>query len=465
MKSYLFNLTSVLLILLFLCDCSANSNEKTQSNPEDSQTESEWEHLYDQCGYLNGDQFIDSVVIVSKKRHEESDSENGLISIYFGNNSGGYNLFKTYYCEAYWNELGLYIHGDTLSCSGYGISYDFLYVDGDFKLVSYQSFTEGNPAYILDFNNNQMTFVVEPQYGIQETIHRLMDISNDKIPHSYSITDVFKEDFSKYIYYDDSFLYSKIEAFVKEINEEDKEDKENKEINSERIDNDTLLSFMDEIKYGEKTFALHMDIDKTDMTPTLWKIFETEMCAMLDKENKHSYNKVIDAYNARKEEWLKECDFEDEPYCYIVSYFINKIGKHNNLSTYNIGTFHNDQYSGRGEENERFVTYNKHTGELFTWDMIQKEDGLHTLMVEGLMKFYKSERVEDMCVKEKYQNGEYIPFPKNPPFIINDSLVLEFHRFEITDVWVAGWPCATIPLNKVKPYLTDEGKMFLEMND
>ncbi len=69
-----------------------------------------------------------------------------------------------------------------------------------------------------------------------------------------------------------------------------------------------------------------------------------------------------------------------------------------------------------------------------------------------------------MLLVEKYKKGEYIPFPENPPFIVNEKLVLQFHRYEITDVYVAGCPCSEISLDKVIPYLTAEGKDFLDIS-
>lgn len=443
------NVVSILLLLLALSGCSGTTVESSSEGTSNSDDDHIYTHFIS-TGFLNGDKYKDSVVV-------EVGRDTSFFSIFLGTKDGGYKLFKKYPCENYWDELGVNIHGDTISCHGYGISYNFMYVSGDFKLVSYEWSTEGGPIYILDFDKKQMTLVVE----FPEIISRSIDIENDKIPDSYSISDVFKEEYNKYLHYDESFIYSKIENHVGEYKNEIEE---GKTINSEKIDNDTLLFFSEEIKYDEKTFLLSMSIDRRGLTPTLERIFETEMCAMLDKESKHAYENVIEAYDARKEEWLEECDFENEPDCYIDNYFINKIGEYKDLSTYNIGTFHNDQYSGRGGENERFITYNKNTGNTFTWDMIQKEEGLHNLMIEGLKKYYHADSVEDMWINEDYQKGEYIPFPKNPPIIMNDSLSLQFHRFEITGVWGAGWPCATIPLDRVIPYLTDEGKDFLDIS-
>ncbi|MCQ2194969.1 MAG: hypothetical protein MJZ28_08475 [Paludibacteraceae bacterium] len=451
----------VLLFLLFLNGCSDFSHKGTAENSKEESSYLdggfEDEDVLSTCiGSLNDDGYRDSVVV-------KSADGNTFLSVFFGTKEGEYELFKKYQCEHYWDELVLNIHGDTLSCSGYGISYDFLYLNGDIKLVSYQSFAIGGPSYKLDFEKKKMTLVVEPpfedihEYIGDSTIYRSIDIPQDKIPVSYSISDAFNEKFRQYIIYDESFIYSKIEGFVNEINENAKTPK------SERVDNDTILLFSEEIKYGDKTFALYMSIDRKGMTPILKAILEKEMCAMLDKENKYVYNNVKDVYDARKGEWLEACDFEHE-HCYIDSYFIDKIGGRNDLFTYNIGNYHNDQYSGHGLEEERYVTYNKKTGMSFTWDMVKKEEGLHMLMVEGLMEFFKSENVEDMLLVEKYKKGEYIPFPENPPFIVNEKLVLQFHRYEITDVYVAGCPCSEISLDKVIPYLTAEGKDFLDIS-
>ena len=213
------------------------------------------------------------------------------------------------------------------------------------------------------------------------------------------------------------------------------------------------------------TYSLSMTIDRKGLTAQLRDILEKEMCIMLAKDSHYVYYNVIDAYNARKTEWKNEFDIVDYSGGYVDDYFIRSIDTYKDLITYHIGTCHYDLSVGRGNEDVRFITYNKNTGQPFTWNMIKKEDGLHELMVEGLMKYYRVNSIDEMRVNENYQKGEYIPFPKNPPFVINDSLVLQFHRYEITDVWGAGWPSACIALDKVLPYLTDEGKLYLKIND
>lgn len=451
--------------LLFLSNCSTRPDNNSQQGTEKhakSQPDSDslyWNTTDYTLGYLNGDQYKDSVVLEIGYTDETSVSR---ISVYFGTKDGGYNLFKKYYCEDYWDELGLTISGDTIRCSGYGTTYNFKYKGDDFYLQEYEFIDMCCPKYKLDFNTKKMTFVLDGTLDSlmhDSTYYRSIDIPQDKIPTSYTITDCFKKDFSKYILYDENFLNSKIKEYVEEINEENREGK------STVIDNDTLLLFHEEIKRGEyDSYTLNVSIDRKGLTNKLRQFLEAEMCRMLAEDDKHIYDNIADAYKARKTEWRKEFDFEDDPY-YQDDYFISRIGSHNNLITFRIGTFHYDQLAGRGTEKERYITYDKNTLEEFTWDMVKKEEGLHNLMVEGLMKYYNANSIEDMWLNEEYKQGKYIPFPKNPPFIINDSLHLLFHRWEITEAWGAGWPSAKIPLNKVLPYLTDEGKRFLNIKE
>lgn len=451
--------------LLFLSNCSTRPDNNSQQGTEKhakSQPDSDslyWNTTDYTLGYLNNDNYKDSVVLEIGYTDETSVSR---ISVYFGTKDGGYNLFKKYYCEDYWDELGLTISGDTIRCSGYGTTYLFKFKGDDFYLQEYEFIDMCCPKYKLDFNTKKMTFVLDGTLDSlmhDSTYYRSIDIPQDKIPTSYTITDCFKKDFSKYILYDENFLNSKIKEYVEEINEENREGK------STVIDNDTLLLFHEEIKRGEyDSYTLNVSIDRKGLTNKLRQFLEAEMCRMLAEDDKHIYDNIADAYKARKTEWRKEFDFEDDPY-YQDDYFISRIGSHNNLITFRIGTFHYDQYAGRGTEKERYITYDKNTLEEFTWDMVKKEEGLHKLMVEGLMKYYNANSIEDMWLNEEYKQGKYIPFPKNPPFIINDSLHLLFHRWEITEAWGAGWPSAKIPLNKVLPYLTDEGKRFLNIKE
>ncbi|MEE1084831.1 MAG: hypothetical protein UH850_13990 [Paludibacteraceae bacterium] len=466
-RLYYFLFLSILLNSCF--------NEVSQSNSNEQSDSIQWHHFNYGLGYLNGDRFLDSVELAYRYREEHGEWGMGRISVFFGTENGKYNLFKTYYCDYYWDELGIYISGDTLGCTGYGETYNFKYKNEDFYLVEYEFLDMGAIAkYKLDFENNKMTFVIDLEDGIKryDTVYyRSIEIPHGKIPESYSIPDCFKKEFHKqYIHYDSTFLCSKIKKYVDEINEnfDGEEDDEKGTSKSIEIDNDTVLAFSYEIKGMDSryyTYSLSMTIDRKGLTAQLKEILETEMCAMLAKDNNYVYNNVTDAYNARKIEWENEFDIEKDLGGYIDDYFIRNIGTCKDLITYNIGTYHCDQCYGRGMEDERFITYNKNTGQPFTWNMIKKEDGLHELMVEGLMKYYRVNSVDEMWVNENYQKGEYIPFPKNPPFVINDSLVLQFHRFEITDVWGAGWPSASIALDKVLPYLTDEGKLYLKIND
>ncbi|MBR6103524.1 MAG: hypothetical protein IKP81_00510 [Paludibacteraceae bacterium] len=452
------------LFLLLTSNCSGGSNKSVSGKEfEDSEKQSQtdsirWGNPDGRLGYLNNDNYKDSVVLEIGYTDETSVSR---ISVYFGTKDGGYNLFKKYYCEDYWDELGIYISGDTLRCSGYGTTYNFKYKGDDFYLQEYEFIDMCCPKYELDFNTKKMTFVLDLTDGIMNDsiYYRSIDIPQDKIPTSYTITDCFKKDFSKYISYDEDSLNSKIKEYVKEINEEIRGGK------STVIDNDTLLLFHEEIKRGEyDSYTLNVSIDRKGLTNKLRQFLEAEMCRMLAEDDKHIYDNIADAYKARKTEWRKEFDFENDPY-YQDDYFISRIGSHNNLITFRIGTFHYDQLAGRGTEKERYITYDKNTLEEFNWDMVKKEDGLHKLMVEGLMKYYHVNSIEDMWLNDDYKQGKYIPFPKNPPFVINDTLILQFHRWEITDAWGAGWPSAKIPLNKVLPYLTDEGKRFLNIKE
>lgn len=455
-----------LFLLVLLNSCF---NEVSQSNSNEKSDSIQWNHFNYGLGYLNGDRFIDSVELAYRYREEYGEWGMGRISVFFGMENGKYKLFKTYYCDYYWDELGIYISGDTLGCTGYGETYNFKYKNEDFYLVEYEFLDMGAIAkYKLDFENNKMTFVIDLEDGIKryDTVYyRSIEIPHGKIPESYSIPDCFKKEFHKqYIHYDSTFLCSKIKKYVDEINENfyDKNDYPK----SIEIDNDTVLAFSYEIKGKDiYTYSLSVTIDRKGLTAQLRDILETEMCIMLAKDSNYVYNNVTDAYNARKTEWMNEFGIVDDPGGYVDDYFIRSIGTYKDLITYHIGTCHYDQCVGRGKEDERFITYNKNTGQPFTWNMIKKEDGLHELMVEGIMKYYRVNSVDEMRVSENYQKGEYIPFPKNPPFVINDSLVLQFHRFEITDAWGAGWPSASIALDEVLPYLTEEGKLYLKIND
>ncbi|MCR5568562.1 MAG: hypothetical protein K6G31_04730 [Paludibacteraceae bacterium] len=455
------------LFLLLTSNCSGGSNKSVSGKEfEDSEKQSQtdsirWGNPDGRLGYLNNDNYKDSVVLEIGYTDGTSVSR---ISVYFGTKDGGYNLFKKYDCEDYWDELGLTISGDTIRCSGYGTTYLFKFKGDDFYLQGYEFIDMCCPKYKLDFNTKKMTFVLDLTDGIMNDsiYYRSIDIPQDKIPTSYTITDCFKKDFSKYISYDEDSLNSKIKEYVKEINEEIRGGK------STVIDNDTLLLFHEEIKTNEYDYTLSVSIDRKGLTNELKQFLEAEMCKMLAKDDEHIYDNIADAYKARKQEWEKEFDFNfknDPDSYYKDSYFISRIGSHNNLITFNIGTFHYDQYAGRGDEKERYITYDKNTLEDFTWDMVKKEEGLHKLMVEGLMKYYNVNSIEDMWLNDDYKQGKYIPFPKNPPFVINDTLILQFHRWEITDAWGAGWPSAKIPFNKVVPYMTDKGKQFLNIKE
>lgn len=111
------------------------------------------------------------------------------------------------------------------------------------------------------------------------------------------------------------------------------------------------------------------------------------------------------------------------------------------------------------------ATFNKANGERFTYKMFKNSDLLTELIKSALKKQYFEPLLEgnDVTFEQAVYSevAESFPLSEAEPWIQNDSVVFNYADYEIA-AHVFGLPECSIPYEKLKDDLTDEGKAFFE---
>lgn len=400
------------------------------------------------AGDLNGDGIADSVFLdVNPETHS------ARISFFFGKGNDQYDLFRMYELEDFWDELIPSLHGDTLSLCAYGTCYSFKFRDNDFYLAGYDFVDICCPNYRLDFDKKKLTFVLSSEDGIKTdtTYYRSIDIPKDRVPSSYTILDCFKKDWG-YTSYEDSFLRPKIDSFVKIINRELIRPK------FKIIDNDTLYAYKRIVGRHE----LSMLLDKKGVSKMLQLALESELSTLLSKDLDLPYSNILLVFDERRKQWEEYNEsYDDENFLNKDVYWTERMCSYEDFVTYLIVHEHVEFENDRGLYDEELLTFDKNSGGYFCSSMLKKEKGLHQLLVDGLKKFYGTKSDEELLDRLSSKKIAAIPYPKNHPFLCNDSLFFFYQPYEITSV--PGLLEFGVPMKEVLPYLTESGKAFLKI--
>lgn len=397
---------------------------------------------------LNRDGIADSVFL-------EVNPETGSarISVFFGKGDGQYELFRMYELENFSEEFIPNLHGDTLSLCAYGTCYSFKFRDNDFYLAGYDFADMCCPNYRLDFDKKKLTFVLSSEDGIKTdtTYYRSIDIPKDRVPSSYTILDCFKKDWG-YTSYGDSFLRPKIDSFVKIINRELIRPK------FKIIDNDTLYAYKRIVGRHE----LSMRLDKKGVSKMLQLALESELSSLLSRDLDLPYSNILLVFDERRKQWEEYNEsYDDVNFLNKDVYWTERMCSYEDFVTYCIVHEHVEFENDRGLYDEKLLTFDKNSGGYFCSSMLKKEKGLHQLLVDGLKKFYGTKSDEELLDRLSSQKIAAIPYPKNHPFLCNDSLFFFYQPYEITGV--PGLLEVGVPMKEVLPYLTESGKAFLKI--
>ena len=115
-------------------------------------------------------------------------------------------------------------------------------------------------------------------------------------------------------------------------------------------------------------------------------------------------------------------------------------------------------------------TFRKSDGRRFDEGMMRQlySEEMYNLRKEGLREYFNEsgdnantdEELKDCIITDDDVN--YLPMPKHTPYVTKKGMVFSYQPYEIS-YYAAGAPSFTIPLKKMKPFLTQTAKELLEM--
>ena len=145
-----------------------------------------------------------------------------------------------------------------------------------------------------------------------------------------------------------------------------------------------------------------------------------------------------------------------------LQHFINMVEDNDRFVTYTCNTW---EYSG-GAHGDTYVegaTFNKTTGERFTYKMFKNPAMLNEMVKNAVKEQYFDVLLEDTGVTFEdavvLEEGAVFPLPESEPWIQNDSVVFFYEDYEIAP-HPFGLPSCGIPYEVLKGELTDNGKAF-----
>jgi len=437
----------ILLLIPIVFGCGSNSSDNTQDD-----TEYVGFQISD-VGDINGDGIQDSVVLdrlvdtyADTTGADYNRDDDGryvfLFSLYLGKGNNQYEQIKECKIPLFSTETSITIlEKGRLVIDIEHIVFEYAFRNNELYLEKFEQLNEGEPYLRLDFTKDEL----RTELYLDSISHATVPIPEEKRP---SITETTMEQsmtsmfFGKYLSYDYDFFESLTNTFRQELD-------------TARvciIDNDTLLNMKGEMGESAKIKMYF-----------LRKGLSQEVCEAIERDflrlnSKYSYassgaTSFEEAFNKSKGTWEAE-NTMDENGNYpgptqgesSEMFLIKPIYENDHLITYFFEYYNSNC---RDCYYLYVITYDKETAESFSWDMIRKDDEFL-----ALLKAYILESRPDI-------NEERIKYSECPPFIENDSLGITYQYYEITDAHVDGRPGATIPLDEVEPFLTEEGKRFL----
>ena len=115
-------------------------------------------------------------------------------------------------------------------------------------------------------------------------------------------------------------------------------------------------------------------------------------------------------------------------------------------------------------------TFRKSDGRRFDEGMMRElySDEMYNLRKEGLREYFNEtgdnadtdEELKEYVITDDDVN--YLPMPRHTPYVTKKGMVFIYQPYEIS-YYAAGAPTFTIPLKKMKPFLTHTAKEMLEM--
>ena len=439
----------ILLLIPIVFGCGSNSSDNTQDYTEYEG----FQFQISNVGDINGDGIQDSVVLEMMAftntdsaggdgRQDNEDMHGFLFSLYLGKGNKQYEQIKQCNIPLASTETSITIpERGRLVIDIENTVFEYAFRNNELYLEKYEWYNEGDPSLCLDFTKNEL----RTELYLDSISHATVPIPEEKRP---SITETIMEQsmtsmfIGKYLYYDYDFFESLTNTFRQELNT----------ARVSIIDNDTLLNMKGEMRESAK---IEMYFLRKGLSQEVCEAIERDFLRLNSKYSYASSNATSfeEAFNKSKGTWEEENTI-DENGNYpgptqgesSEMFLIKPIYENDHLITYFFEYYNSNC---RDCYYLYIITYDKETAESFSWDMIRKDDEFL-----ALLKAYILESRPDI-------NEERIKYSECPPFIENDSLGVTYQYYEITDAHVEGRPGATIPLDEVEPYLTEEGRRFL----
>ncbi len=452
----------ILLLIPIVFGCGSNSSDNTQNDAENE------DFQISDVGDINGDGIQDSVVLemmsvtnVPSTDGEDYQDNEGfpvfLFSLYLGKGNNQYEQIKQCVIPYSSTESGISISKPGRLVIGIEhLIFEYAFRDNELYLEKHERCDVSEPCFSVDFIKNEVITAITPPFDdtsftmpIPEG--RRPSIMETNIKQSMSRT--FRE---KYLYYGEAF-YDSLFTLYKEISTG----------KMSVVDNDTLLEMK---AVMGRNAVLKLSFLKKGLSKIVINAIEQDFLnqEFLKSANRYSYSIYSDSESSEdtsfedvfyksKEDWKKENAVglrDDKETITPISaiegwsriYLIKPIYENDHFVSC-LFNYVSDNCSSCCYS--YIITYDKETTESFSWDMIRKNDEFL-----ALLKAHILESRSDV-------NEEKIKYSECPPFIENDSLRVTYQYYEITDAHVDGRPGATIPLDEIEPYLTEEGRRFL----
>ena len=447
-----------LLLIPIVYGCSSNSSNSTQEHTENDHFRSMQEYEEEDEGFriyelgdINGDGIQDSVCLNTKivtntssidvKGYQDDEGVPVFFfSLYLGKGNNQYEQIKRCVIPYPSTETSMSIpKPGRLVIDIEHFIFEYAFRNNELYLEKHIRCDVSEPYFCVDFIKNKVRVEVTSQNDTSRYV--TLPIPEDRRPSvaetniKQSMSSAFRE---KYLYYGDEFYDSLMSSYKKEMTT----------TKMSVIDNDTILK-MEAVR--ESGPSIELIFMKKGLSQKVVNAIEQDF---LKLANQYSYScredadatSFEDVFYKSKSTWESENTVDDDEfYGWSEMFLIDPIYENDYYISYR---FESDNSNCRACYYLYIITYDKGTGESFSWDMIRKDDNFRSLLLSHLSK-------------KDVEEGKFI-YSDCPPFICGkDSLGVTYQYAEITEAFVEGRPGASIPLNKVEPFLTEEGKRFL----
>lgn len=122
-----------------------------------------------------------------------------------------------------------------------------------------------------------------------------------------------------------------------------------------------------------------------------------------------------------------------------------------------------------GVEASYGMTFRKSDGRRLGIDMMRNlyTDDFYAIIKKGLMEYFSETGGETVSTDEELKeyiltddNVNYLPMPRNTPYITKEGFVFTYQPYEIS-FYAAGMPTFTVPVGKMRPFLTQTALKML----